>query len=527
MAVRTGFRPRSPAERLEAARLVLDGGTSDDPWVATCLAAAGKGPSPRPDLVGGPVPADAPRVTVLICTYNRAHLVGEAIASARAQTWPVEIVVVDDGSTDGTPEVLARTEGVRIVRKANGGKSSALNAGLAEARGDAVLVLDDDDLLLPGGVEVLARILFSRPELAAVCADTIVFGDAAPDWRPAARTPGTMAHRTALTQIPAMPGATLIRMTAQRAAGDYDPRLIRGQDMDMVQRVAAIGPIESVPLPTFLYRSHDEARGSAAGQWRKKRDPAEHRRRFLACVQPVFRERWAASRHDRDLGFAWALGLWERELRREARRELGRWSGPWSASEAWIRTHCGMATEPARTSETLVVVDDGDEGALEETLWRHATGRTVVVDLEVSRDAAAKLWWPGVYVARADLGRICPPGPVALRWSSAPEWSPPPIPRPEFPPVGGASAVLALAAALDWELPIPTRGDGRCSPVATALLRARRLMRAGRYGEAMGPLADAMERLGPWPPGWAMVGECFRRGGFGQGDRPVEGGAPG
>jgi hypothetical protein len=96
-----------------------------------------------------------PLVTVLITSYNYARYLGEAIDSALGQSYPrVEVVVVDDGSTDDSPAVIARYGG-RVVRlfKPNGGQASALNTGLAASRGDLVLTLDADDRLSARAVE--------------------------------------------------------------------------------------------------------------------------------------------------------------------------------------------------------------------------------------------------------------------------------------------------------------------------------------------------------------------------------------
>ncbi|PYM56358.1 MAG: glycosyl transferase, partial [Candidatus Rokuibacteriota bacterium] len=90
-----------------------------------------------------------PRVTVAVSTWNRAHLVGRAIASVLAQTFrDIEILVVDDGSTDATPQVLGRIEDcrLRIVRlDRNGGISQTRNTAIRLARGEWLAFLDDDN----------------------------------------------------------------------------------------------------------------------------------------------------------------------------------------------------------------------------------------------------------------------------------------------------------------------------------------------------------------------------------------------
>lgn len=110
--------------------------------------------------------AERPRVTILIVTFNRASLVCRAIDSALAQTYPnLQVVVVDDGSTDRTTEVLRPYEDnpqVRVVRhERNLGVTSARNTGLAQLTDETTYFafVDSDDTLLPGAVEALMRVL--------------------------------------------------------------------------------------------------------------------------------------------------------------------------------------------------------------------------------------------------------------------------------------------------------------------------------------------------------------------------------
>jgi hypothetical protein len=96
-----------------------------------------------------------PHVSIVITNYNYAAFVGQAIDSALAQTYPhVEVVVVDDGSSDASARIIAEY-GDRIVPvfKQNGGQASAVNQGFGACRGDIVLFLDADDLLMPTAVE--------------------------------------------------------------------------------------------------------------------------------------------------------------------------------------------------------------------------------------------------------------------------------------------------------------------------------------------------------------------------------------
>jgi hypothetical protein len=106
-----------------------------------------------------------PLVSILINNYNYGGFVGGAIESALAQTHPnCEVIVVDDGSTDSSREVInCFADQIIPVFKSNGGQSSAFNAGFSRARGDIICFLDSDDLFLPAKVEHVARILDRQP----------------------------------------------------------------------------------------------------------------------------------------------------------------------------------------------------------------------------------------------------------------------------------------------------------------------------------------------------------------------------
>lgn len=131
--------------------------------------------------------------SVVIPCYNRSGIVGEAIRSALAQTLPPrEVIVVDDGSTDGSADV-AESFGppVKVIRTPNRGPSSARNTGIAEARGDWIAFLDSDDVWLPEKLALQRDAAKAYPDAALIFCDTAVYEG------PAA----TMASRFALGGI--------------------------------------------------------------------------------------------------------------------------------------------------------------------------------------------------------------------------------------------------------------------------------------------------------------------------------------
>ncbi len=107
-------------------------------------------------------------VSVVIPVHNRPRLILEAIESVRAQDWPeIEVLIVDDGSTDDTPaalETIARTDGrITVLRQANAGPGAARELGRSAAKGEFIQYLDSDDVLLPGKLTGQIAALRARP----------------------------------------------------------------------------------------------------------------------------------------------------------------------------------------------------------------------------------------------------------------------------------------------------------------------------------------------------------------------------
>src|SRR5271154_6940087 len=114
------------------------------------MSPASSAPAPSPTMQ-----SERPLVSIVITNYNYGRYLRAAIDSALAQTYPrVEVIVVDDGSSDSSPQTIA-SYGTRIVPiiKTNGGHGSALNAGFVASRGTLVMFLDADDELLPEAAE--------------------------------------------------------------------------------------------------------------------------------------------------------------------------------------------------------------------------------------------------------------------------------------------------------------------------------------------------------------------------------------
>ncbi|MEQ9124780.1 MAG: glycosyltransferase family A protein [Alphaproteobacteria bacterium] len=196
------------------------------------------------------------RVSVVIPTYNRARFVGEAIDSVLNQTAPpAEVIVVDDGSTDDTEAVMERYRGrAQYVRKANGGVSSARNAGIAASTGDWIAFLDSDDLWRPTKLEVQLRELDAHPTAIAHFTNALIDRDfvakdelftlrgAAGIFRDAQ---SVMLERPLLVNLRyniARNQTALIRRDKLLHAGSYDESYPVFEDTALMHLVALEGP---------------------------------------------------------------------------------------------------------------------------------------------------------------------------------------------------------------------------------------------------------------------------------------------
>ena len=127
-----------------------------------------RGPDPGPPGWSGPV-------SVVVPAFNERATIVATVRSLVASDRPVEVIVVDDGSTDGTADAVAalRLPGVRVIRQPNGGKPAALNAGIAAARGEVVVMMDGDTIFEPATVRRLVA-PFADPEVGAVAGNARV-----------------------------------------------------------------------------------------------------------------------------------------------------------------------------------------------------------------------------------------------------------------------------------------------------------------------------------------------------------------
>src|SRR5438874_3411872 len=198
-------------------------------------------------------------VSVVIPCYNQAHFLGEAIESALAQTYPhLEIVVVDDGSTDNTAAVVAGYPGVRSVQQGNQGLSAARNAGLRHSIGECLVFLDADDRLLPRAIEVGLACLRDHPECAFVYGRSrfMAFDGSSFQGPPQPRVEGDY-YLALLQGCPIFAtGSVMYRREIFELVGGFDPSLSPAADYDLYYRIARQFPIRCHEETIAEYRKH-------------------------------------------------------------------------------------------------------------------------------------------------------------------------------------------------------------------------------------------------------------------------------
>ena len=217
-------------------------------------------------------------VSIVVPTYNRAALLDRTLASIVAQSYSDwECIVVDDGSTDGTEAVVAKyAPGVQYVRQTNAGPAAARNRGLERARGDALMFLDSDDVLLPSALDDLVMALECDGAAGVAYGGFhVMHADGHPGLlQEGAELPGGGQSSTLgpayglgaagailpdlLQHDAVVMGATLIRRSALRTMGTFDTDLRFMEHWEYFLR-AAHGGISFVPTrtPVLRIRMHD------------------------------------------------------------------------------------------------------------------------------------------------------------------------------------------------------------------------------------------------------------------------------
>lgn len=276
-----------------------------------------------------------PKVSVIIPTYNRADMLEGAVESVLAQTYrDYEIIVVDDGSTDGIQEVFGRFEAhkhIRCFSQANAGSAAARNLGIRHARGEYLAFLDSDDRFLPGKLEKQAAFLDTHPKIALVHSYFIkvdlqgrsqglrkpasfqgaIYPQLLLEW-------GTLIH----------PSCVMMRREAVNALGGFDTDIHYCEDLELWARAARGHTFGLIPEALALVCVHPGNMSSDV----LKMD--EHFRKYLEIVfqkdpglTPRFKRRALARMYARvalnGLGSGSRVDM--RVVREKARTALHHW----------------------------------------------------------------------------------------------------------------------------------------------------------------------------------------------------------
>lgn len=201
-----------------------------------------------------------PLISVIIPAYNQARYVSQSLQSVLNQTYPnFELIVVDDGSTDETPQIIARVQDprVRVIRQANAGLSAARNTGLRESSAPLVTFLDADDYFLPDKLEVLLRFLEEHPDTGLV-AGKARYIDHLSNTLPSPAMPSTRLDLPELLyENPICVSSILMRRMWLERVGVFDETLRACEDWDMWLRLLAAGcPMAWVEHEVVAYRIH-------------------------------------------------------------------------------------------------------------------------------------------------------------------------------------------------------------------------------------------------------------------------------
>jgi GT2 family glycosyltransferase/SAM-dependent methyltransferase len=247
--------------------------------------------------------AASPRVSVIITCYNQARFLSDAIESVLRQTYSHrEIIVVDDGSTDTTSEIVASYAGLRYIRQSNQGLSAARNAGFCESKADYLVFLDADDRLLPNALEIGVGHLEDHGECALVSGDhMLITADGAPI--PRRRSPCVeQDHYLALLRrnYIGMHATVMYRRAVFEAVGGFDPSLRACEDYDLYLRIARNLPIHCHNKQVAEYRQHD---ANMSGD----------RRLMLKYAVRVLRSQWkyAKGHKQREEAYKTGIQFWQ------------------------------------------------------------------------------------------------------------------------------------------------------------------------------------------------------------------------
>jgi glycosyltransferase involved in cell wall biosynthesis len=240
--------------------------------------------------------------------YNGRPFLEEAVQSVLAQTYSdVEFIIIDDGSTDGSTELLHayadRGHCIRLFVQANRGLTPSLNRGLKQAQGKYIARIDDDDVALPGRFAAQVDYLDAHPQCVAVGGQVAIIDERGRPLVNRSEPPYTdqAGHMEGLWddhasiekgllegKWPILQSAIMMRREAVEIVGGYDERFATNQDHDLFLKLAEVGQLANIPDTVVKYRRHEsqvtaqsDGRNFSAAYRLKKIRREAHQRRGL------------------------------------------------------------------------------------------------------------------------------------------------------------------------------------------------------------------------------------------------------
>lgn len=237
------------------------------------------------------------RVSAVITTYNSEAFIAEAITSVLRQSLPVEeILVVDDGSTDRTREIVAGfdDERIRYLSQENSGVAVARNLGIRQATGDFIAFLDADDIWLEEKTRLQSDFLAAHTEVALVSGLAMWWNVAKGTIQPRRQDPANikrLRRELLVWNVIGNVSMCMARRSALLEAGLFDVNLRICEDFDMWNRIAEHGEVAALADPVIIYRWHPQ-NISAKNRWKMLFTTWDISRRAIARSHPAWQRPW-------------------------------------------------------------------------------------------------------------------------------------------------------------------------------------------------------------------------------------------
>ena len=227
------------------------------------------------------------RVSLIIPTFARPHLLPRAVESAFQSACDVEVIVVDDASRDETARVCASLPNIKYVRlDRNQGVAGARNVGVLESTSEFIAFLDDDDLRVPGSLDYQLSLFEEMPEAGFVAGGVLLADqDCVPTGKSALVRPerGDLFWQILELGVHLIPGSVVVRKECFRSVGLFNQRLAGIDDWDMWVRIAEWYPVLVDQQPVCIYRCATPGSGQGSSALARHLHAAvKHQARLLS-----------------------------------------------------------------------------------------------------------------------------------------------------------------------------------------------------------------------------------------------------